>query len=178
MFVENPFTIVILGVIACLTPLILWTHTGHARWLKLLLFGICFFGGLLGFERWYETDRESLYRTIYEYRDLVRRNDIAELLEHLHPDRRAQVSIDLGEFQFLDCNVSQLSRQPVMTKEDGRVIAEIEFLATARVEEFGTAGPIRIRLRMEKTGPGKWMVIDVFNARLGEKEFENSFRHF
>lgn len=177
LFVENPFSIVILGAIACLTPLVLWTHTGHPRWLKLLIAGLCFFGALLAFERWYETDRESLYRTIYQYRDLVRENKIAALMEHLHPNRRAQVSHNLGKYQFLDCNVSQLSRRPVISNKDGKVVAEMEFLATARVADFGTGGPIRVRLRMEKTGPGTWMVTDVFHASLGSEHFDDSFRN-
>ncbi|MDP1563590.1 MAG: hypothetical protein Q8M16_19600 [Pirellulaceae bacterium] len=177
LFVENPFSIVILGAIACLTPLVLWTHTGHPRWMKLLIAGLCFFGALLAFERWYETDRESLYRTIYQYRDLVRKNEIAELMEHLHPDRRAQVSHNLGKYQFLDCNVSQLSRNPVVSNKDGKVVAEIEFLATARVADFGTGGPVRIRLRMEKTGPGTWMVTGVSHALLGSDHFDDSFRN-
>jgi hypothetical protein len=177
MFVENPFTIIVLGVIACLTPLILWANTGHSTWLKLLMFAVCFFGGLLAFERWYETDRESLHRTIYIYRDLVRKNQIEELLKHLHPDRQKQVGDNLGKYQFLDCNVSQLSRQPEFSNKDGQVIAQMEFLATARVEHFGMGGPIRIRLLMKKTGPGKWMVMEVSHARLGSEHFEDAFRN-
>jgi len=177
MFVENPFTIIILGALACLTPLILWSNTGHSSWLKLLLVGLCFFGGLLAFERWYETDRESLYRTIYGYRDLVRKNEIDELLKHLHPDRRALVKNNLGKYDFLDCNVSQLSREPKMSTKDGHTIAEIEFLATARVQDLGTGGPIRIRLQMKKTAPGTWMVLEVSHARLGSNHFDDSFQN-
>jgi hypothetical protein len=177
MFVENPFTIVVLGTIACLTPLILWTHTGHQSWLKLLVAGVCFFAALLAFERWYETDRESLYRTVYQYRDLVRDNKIDELLGHLHPDRRAQVGSSLKKYQFINCNVSQLSRDPKFSSEGGVTMAQMEFLATATVEEFGTGGPIRVRLQMKKTGPGTWMVMEVSHARMGSEIYEDAFEN-
>lgn len=177
MFVENPFTIVILGTIACLTPLVLWTHTGHPRWLKLLLAGIVCFAGLLAFERWYETDRESLYRTIYQYRDLVRKNEIDELLTHLDVRHRAEVGRQLKQYQFINCNVSQLSRDPKFTVRDGVITAEIEFLATGTVEGLGTGGPIRVRLQLNKIEPGKWMVKEVSHARMGSDHFEDAFRN-
>ncbi|MBL8892203.1 MAG: hypothetical protein JNL67_19665 [Planctomycetaceae bacterium] len=177
MFVENPLTIVILGTIACLTPLVLWTHTGQSGWLKLLLVGICFFAGLLTFERWYETDRESLYRTIYHYRDLVRKNEIDELLTHLDERHRAQVGANLKKYRFTNCNVTQLSRDPKFDVREGVTTAEIEFLATGTVADLGTGGPIRVRLQLNKIGPGTWKVMEVSHARMGSDDFEDAFRN-
>lgn len=176
MFVENPFTIVILGTVACLTPLVLWTHTGHSGWMKLLLAGICFFVGLLVFERCYETDRESLYRTIYYYRDLVRKNEIDELVTHVDARHQAEISRNLKKYRFTNCNVSQLSREPIFTVHDGVTTGEIEFLATGTVEDLGSGGPIRVRLKLNKTGPGKWMVMEVAHSRMGSDDFEDAFR--
>lgn len=169
-FVENPAYIVGLGVITCLTPLLLWSHTGNSAWLRLLLFCLALFAGWLTFERWYETDRESLYRTVLHYRDLVRDNKIDELLEHVHPDLRNRVGGRLNRYHFLNCNVSQISNKPVFTVEAGKTMAETQFLSSATVREFGSGGPIRIRLKLEKLGPGRWLVVEVQSAMMGANQ--------
>lgn len=169
-FVENPVYIVGLGIITCLTPLLLWSNTGSGVWLRLLVFGLVFFSSWLAFERWYETDRESLYRTVYHYRDLVRDNKIDELLQHVHPDLRARVGDRLKKYHFLNCNVSQVSQKPTFTVEGGKDLAELQFLSSATVREFGSGGPIRIRLKLEKLGPGRWLVVEVQSAMMGANQ--------
>jgi hypothetical protein len=169
-FVENPIYIIGLGIIICLTPLLLWSHTGSSAWLRLLIVCLAFFAGWLTFERWYETDRESLHRTVYHYRDLVRENKIDELLQHVHPDLRAQVSGRLNKYYFLNCNVSQVTHKPTFSVEAGKTMAELQFLSSATVRELGSGGPIRIRLKLEKLGPGRWLVVEVQSAMLGSNQ--------
>jgi hypothetical protein len=168
--VENPLYIIGLGIITCLTPLLLWSHTGSTAWLRLLLGCVVFFAAWLAFERWYETDRESLHRTVYHYRDLVRDNKIDELLQHVHPDLRSRVGGRLNKYHFLNCNVSQVSQKPTIKVQAGQTTADLEFLSSATVREFGSGGPIRIRLKLEKLGPGKWLVVEVQSAMMGANQ--------
>ena len=176
MFVENPVFIIIIGVIFCSIPVLMWSNTGESFWLKLLIAGVVLFGSWLAFERNYETDRESLYRTVYMYRDLVRGNKIQELLQHVDPQLKSRIDVELGRYEFTNCNVTNLSNKPEFSTRNGEVLAEIQFLATATIQQLGSAGPIKVRLKLRKVGPGKWSVIEAAAGRLGPNQpFVDSF---
>jgi hypothetical protein len=169
LFVENPFWLVFLGAICCLTPLLLWSNTGERVWLRVFMILLLGFSAWLGFERWYETDRESLFRSVYHYRDLVRSNRIEELQQHMSPELRGKIQSDLGKYTFVDCGVSNMAANPTFNYQGDETQAEIHFVASATVRELGSSGPIKVRLFMRKVGPGKWVVTRYEGSRLGSK---------
>ncbi len=178
-FVENPFAIVFIGIVFCLIPLLLWSNTGQSVWLKVLVGSIAFFAAWLTFERYYETDRESLHRTIYMYRDLVRNNQIDELLQHVDPALQMRVNTELKRYTFTNCNVSNMTNDPKFVQRAGEIETEMNFMATATITEFGNVGPLKIRLRLRKIGPGQWLVTEAAAARLGPNQpFVDSFDRF
>jgi len=176
LFVENPFWIVFLGAVSCLTPLLLWSNTGQRVWLKLFLLLFVGFAAWLSFERWYETDREAIFRSVYHYRDLVRGNRLEELKQHLAPELRGKIQLDLGKYTFTDCGVSNMNAKPEITNRGGETRAEITFVASATVRELGSSGPVQVRLYLRKVGPGQWLVTRYAAKRMGSSaEFADSF---
>lgn len=176
-FVENPYFIVLLGVLTTIIPLMFWYNFGDMKWLTISGICIAAFAGWLCFERSYETDRESLYRTVYHYADLVRQDRIDELVSHVDPNLglQSQASNLMKRYSFNGCGVSGLSKDPAIEQSGEQTTASIEFLGTASLRE-GDAGPsmqtppIKVKLTFKKLGVGEWMVIDYAFARPAKVE--------
>jgi|GEM_PF-1524750 len=170
--VENPYFIVLLGLITSIIPLMFWYNFGETKWL--ITTGLCIaaFAGWLFLERSYETDRESLYRTVYDYAQLVRENKIDELATQVDPSLGLQNDAKnlLKRYVFNGCGVSGLSKDPIITQANGQTNATIEFMGTASMRQGETGPamqtpPIKVKLSFRKLAPGKWLVIDYAFAR-------------
>lgn len=171
MLFENPFFIVVLGVLATFIPFMLWVSVGESRTLLYIgLASLAFFATWLSIERYVETDREAVHRTIYELRDLVRKNQIDELLEYVETPSKSAVWEELKRFDFVGCGVSNLSNHPDFRQAGGETYAEVTFIGSARAKNYsGTLGPVRLKLELRKAAPGEWKVVDYGYKLMGDQ---------
>lgn len=173
MLFENPFFIVVIGVLATAFPLMIWWSTGDRRFLYGILFSLLVFAGWLTVERYVETDREAVHRTIYELRDLVRENKIDELLTYVESEAKGAASAELKRFEFVGCGVSQLSNQPEFWTKDGEKFARVNFIGSATASNFDrTLGPVKLQLTLREASPGNWKVVDYGYKLLGDQNQE------
>jgi hypothetical protein len=166
---ESPLTIVLLGAAALALLSTVWVQTGKSQVLIAMgVVGALLIAGLV-VERMVQTDREKLEATVRDIAADVRRNDHAQLYQHIAksaPELRARAQAEIPNYQFTECTVTKFYR--VEVKSDKRPKeAEVEFMVSVSGNfnyqgfQTGDGTYLRfVRLYFVEEPNGEWKVRD------------------
>lgn len=166
---ESPVTIVLLGVAALGVLSTVWVQTGKSAVLAVMaaVFVALIVG--LAVERFVETDREKLERTIRQIARDVRANDRPRLYKHIDPaatELRARAQAEIPNYEFSDCTVTKIDRVAILADKRPKE-AEADFMVRVagnfsfQGQHLGEGTHFRyIRLYFVQDKDGEWKVRD------------------
>jgi hypothetical protein len=99
---EQPLLILLSGLLIVTILVAIWSQTGKSSLLVAGAVALAATGGMLVVERWVETDRESVERTLREIAATVAAGDLEQLLQYAHSSAVAARRRAESEFQYYE----------------------------------------------------------------------------
>jgi hypothetical protein len=105
---ERPLFIVALGLLTAVVLGGVWIQTGRKSVLYALFVALAMTGSLLILERSVQTDREVVESTLYSAARDVQRNDLAAVLQYIHPNAvsiRREAEAEFPRYEFREVRI-------------------------------------------------------------------------
>lgn len=163
---ENPFWIIVLGVLIPVGCGYAWMKTNDRRWL--IASGATFVIALALFflERNVETDQEKLRQAVIDLAQAVESNDVQLALSKVDPSAercRQRIQSEMPMYEFDMCNVMSMA-PPAYDSEENPQKAMIVFVVwvdvAAPTYSYEGNAKRRVILYYRKDANGDWKVYD------------------
>lgn len=107
---ENPFPLIVIGVITAIISGGMWLQTGRKSALYATLVLVVLMIGLVIVAQLVESERERVSRTLHQIAREVEQNDVEAVLSHVHPNApqvRAQAAAELPTYTFQSVDIKR-----------------------------------------------------------------------
>lgn len=161
---ESPVQIGLIGGLLLCLVFAIWWHTGHRSLLIALLAMFALTIVAIGVERYVETRREAVIRTLYEAAAQVGQDDPLRLLDYLHSsasDVRARARAQLEYYELESARITQIWSVEVDTQRTPpQAIADFNAsISGATRSGYADRGVLRFTVTLQPEG-GQWKVLD------------------
>lgn len=176
IFLEDPTYIIAISIlVVCILSVMLVT-TGRGVFLYAMI-GVLVAGvALVGFERWYVTEKERVEAAVFALCDAVKAEDIpavrALIAEKTVKDIRSRASSEIQRYQVTQIKINNLKIN--FDRPTPQPTAEVRLVAVVRAGLKGSGDippitvPVAFILTYEKSGD-KWLLSDYeYSLQLGE----------
>lgn len=167
----NPGLLAFLGFIIGLAVFVAWIKAGKKELLYLLGAVVLIFVGLIVYERLTISDREAIEATLQRLARQLQVNDREAIYDAIHPDATEHLALarsELPNYTFEECRITKIYETKVAADEQPKT-AVVEFNIIAKgtfktqADVFPGTVPRFVRLTMEQTADGKWLVRDYYH---------------
>lgn len=178
----NPALLAFLGAFVCLAIFVAWIKTGRKE-LLFVLAGVAVIAiGLIAYERWHVSDRETIEATLVRIAKDLENNNREAVYDAIHSsagDKRMLAEGELPKYTFTECRITKIhSAQVDAAAKPKTAVVEFNVIATGSFQSGGDVFPEAkiprfVRLWLQQESNGQWKITDYFHDSPEKSIMEN-----